>query len=631
MVKSPCIYCGCGCILDYQVEKNRITKVLPVKDDEVSEGRPCIKGLTIHEVYDKNRITKPMIRKMGRLTPVSLDEAVDFIYKKIKNLPPDEIFLNGSGKTTNENNYAALKFARGVLKTTNTDSCCGRLCHAATVQGMADCFGQSNITLMKNIDKIDTLLVIGSNPFGNYPTFFSKIKKTKLVNVQNILNFHAKEGDITLVIKPGSEVALLNGIVNELIKKGAKSSHSGFLHLKQVVSAFDRKIVCGLCGIGPKDYLKVVEAVRKSKKFGVMHGMGFTQHVNAIENVHSLLNLVILKNAYIQTLRGEINVQGAGDIGFYPNALPSGGYETLGELERKWKTDLCDKKGKTAMEALAISPVKAAFIIDFNPAQSMPALNRVHKILTKMFVVVMSPSFNETCRYADVIIPVPLLLETEGSITNGEKRVRKASKVIDPPAGVVDEWQFFKKLSAKLNSRILDYRNPRQITEEITETVPAYSKIDVRKLYEGKDQWADKKIKFRQFVPEKYEGVDEIASKKYPFILTTFRSQFQFLTGEQTRESETLRKMDDGPCFYISKSDADKMKIKDGDKIMVTSEEGRLKAPAKLSDAVPPGLIAARFHYHELLINKLFPLVFDEETFTPSYKAVAVRIRKSRY
>ena len=113
-MESSCIYCGLGCRLNYEVKNNKILKITGVKNDDISDGVPCVKGLTIHEVYDKNRIKTPLINKRGKQIKVSLDEALNFIYANTKNLSPNDIFFNTSGKLTNENNYVMQKFQ--VLK-----------------------------------------------------------------------------------------------------------------------------------------------------------------------------------------------------------------------------------------------------------------------------------------------------------------------------------------------------------------------------------------------------------------------------------------------------------------------------------------------------------------------------------
>ena len=137
----------------------------------------------------------------------------------------------------------------------------------------------------------------------------------------------------------------------------------------------------------------------------------------------------------------------------------------------------------------------------------------------------------------------------------------------------------------------------------------------------------DKKIKFERFIPEEFEGTEEISNKKYPFVLFTFRSRYHFLSGEATSKSKTLMKMPDGPYFYINEEDAREMKIKDGDEIKVSSKVASIKGRVKIDKRIPKGFVGTHFHFENLLINKLFPLQFDEETFTPNFKTVAVRIK----
>ena len=369
-ITSICPYCGCGCKLNFIVENEKVIKVEGNKKDEISEGKPCIKGLTLNEVIDKNRILYPMIKRKNKLKRVSWDEALSFIYEKTKDFSPTEILFTGSGKITNEDNYSILKFAKIVYQTNNTDSCCGRLCHMATVEAMNNCFGNSNLTKMEYINKVDCLLIIGSNPASNYPVFFNKLlkrrKNIKIISVQALLNLTTKFGDYFLQITPGTEIVLLNGIMNYIISKNCYSKkaekYEGFERLVNLVKKYPVKKVCEICGISKKDFVEASEVIANSKNFSIFHGMGFTQHINGIENVHSLLNLLLLKNGYVLTLRGEINVQGAEDIGFIPNVLPSGSFDTIPFLEKVWKSKIPREKGKSLVEALLIDPVKAASV-----------------------------------------------------------------------------------------------------------------------------------------------------------------------------------------------------------------------------------------------------------------------------
>ncbi len=641
---STCIYCGCGCKLEYETKNNKIVKIHPVKNDDVSEGKPCIKGLTINEIAYTGRIEKPLIRqdKTKPFKEVSWQKAIDFIYKNIKSLDPGNLFLNVSGKTTNEDCYVTQKFARAVLKTNNIDSCCGRLCHLATVQAMIDCFGNSNLTKMENINKIDTLLIVGSNPSSNYPVFFNKIlarrKKIKLLSIEAIYNQTSQQvgkdfHDQTLIVEPGTKLVLLNGIINYLITKKQYDKKAekfdGFALLKATVKSYTPEIVTKTCKIKKKDFITLAKAIAGSKNLGVFHGMALTQFVNAIENVHSLLNLVLLKNATILTLRGEINVQGAGDMGSMPDQLPNGDFSKIFWLEKKWKTKLSEKKGKNMIEALMISPVKAAIITAFNPAQSLPNLDKVHSILKKMFLVVLETHYSKTAEFANVILPISILPEGSGTITNGEKKVKKVTKVSKPFGVAIRPWQVFSKLAKKYNqSKLLSYKTEKQIFMEITACVPAYKDLNVSKIYKGFDQFADKEVKWKRFYPENFNGVDDVRTKQYPFILTTRRSPYQFLGGEATNNSPTLMKLEKASCVLINANDAKALKLKNMDLVNISSRVSSITANIVIDNLIPPKIVVTNIHCKGLLVNKLFDSSFDEETFTPNYKVVAVNIKK---
>jgi predicted molibdopterin-dependent oxidoreductase YjgC len=381
--------------------------------------------------------------------------------------------------------------------------------------------------------------------------------------------------------------------------------------------------VCEICNISRDDFKIALNIISQSKNFGALHGMGITQHIKAVESVHALLNLLILKNGKILSCRGEVNVQGCGDMGCIPNI-------DVEWFERIWSVKLTRKIGVTMIGALSLSPVKASFISGFNPAQSMPDLNRVHKNLEEMFIVQMDSYLNLTSKFADVILPTPTLLERNGTITNGERRVRLVTGVIEPLGESKQEWQILKTLARMLGfGKYFPYKNVKDIFKEITHAIRSYSKINVDSLYKGKDHFADKSIKFKKFVPSHFTGVEDMRSEKYPFILTTFRSKYQFLTGEMTSKSKTLKKVSgDGAYCYISDIDAKKLRLCDGDDVIIESRTGRVKTKIKIDTRMQPGVVATHFHFEKLLVNKLFPSQFDTRSLTPNYKLVAVAIRK---
>ena len=637
-ISSICPYCACGCRLTFVIKNGKVVKVLPDPKDKVSEGKPCIKGLTLYEVLNKGRITRPMIRKSksSKLKPVSWKQAYNFIYEKVKDIPPEEILFVPSGKVTNEDDYVLQKFARIVFQTNNIDACCTRLCHQATVQGLKDIFGNSgNPWRMDEILDRDCILIIGSNPATNHPIVFNRLiqakkKGTKIISVQAIINTTSEYSDIPITIYPGTETALLNGIARFLIKTRSYSKDAekieGFSELKKLVEKFTPDSVCEICKIKKKEFMNLATSIANSNAFGAIHGMGLTQHVNAIENVHSLFNLLLLKDGKLLSSRGEVNVQGVGDMRCSPESLPVDGMINIGKIEKIWGSKISMQKGKNIIEAFLISPIKVAFISGFNPAQSLPNLKLVHKNLKNMFIIQMESYFNLTSNFADVILPTPILLERTGTITTGERRIRFVRKVLEPIGK--PEWIIVKELSRMFKrGKYFKYKNELEIFREITEIIPDYNDVDADLVYAGNDGWANKEITHKRFIPEEFEGVEEIRSKQYPFILTTFRSRYQFLTGEMTSKSKTLNRLSSEYC-YINKKDAKKLKIKDENKIRITSSVSSITAKAKIDKRIPPGIVGMHFHSSKLLVNKLFPTQFDEETMTPNFKLVAVKIEK---
>jgi len=624
------------------VERGKIMRVLPDKTDDASEGIACIKGLTIHEVAYSGRILKPMLRedKDTPLREVSWDEAYSFIYERTKDLAPSEVFINASGKITNEDDYVTQKFARIAYKTNNVDACCARLCHVTTVQGLENCFGsRGTFGKMDDVYELDCLFIIGSNPASNYPVLFNRILKAKrkglkVVSSQAVFNATAKLADVALLIYPGTELILLNGIMNALIRSGAYDKSvekvEGFDRLKHVVESYSIDFVREACGVEFEQLNELIEYIAESKALGIIHGMGLTQHIAGSENVHALLDLMILKNAQLLSLRGEINVQGVGDMGCLPDRLPTGPLTTAPVLEEKWGVKLPFGKGKTIVEAFLFSPPKAVFISGMNAAQSLPNLNVVHKNLKNMFVVVLDHYFNLTTKFADVVLPTPPLFERTGTITNGERRVRFVRKVTNPLGLSKPEWQIFRELSRLFECEgHFNYDKEVEVTKEIVDIVPAYRRIKIDKLYRGEDAWPEKRMLFKKFMPEHFEGVEDIRSEKYPFILTSFRSQHHFLTGEMTNKSKSLMKFQEGPFCYLSPLDAEKLRIDSEDVVEVSSRVGSVHCKVKIDPNIPKGIVGMHFHFEELLINKLFPTQFDEKTFTPNYKMTAVNIQKT--
>ncbi|MGB9717452.1 MAG: molybdopterin oxidoreductase family protein [Thermoproteota archaeon] len=638
---STCIYCGVGCRLNYVVENNMVVRVEPVKEDVVSRGYPCLRGLTVNEVIHKNRVLRPLIRKAKdeEFKEVSWDEAYGFIVDHLKDLEGNEVLFIPSGKTSNENAYVMQKFARTVLRSSNVDGCCSRLCHVNTISALNTVFGiNGSPGRIEEVSSRDLILIIGSNPASNYPVIFSRVVKakaggTKLIGVNSPLNETSRFCDVNVQVKPDTQLVFLNGLVNRLIERGVpeeKRRIQGFEQLVEAVSEYSPERVSKTCGVERSLFEKVVEMVYSSKAFGIMHGMGLTQSRNGFLNVVSLLNLLVLKDGVLLSGRGEINVQGMSDVGGVPSGfLPS--LVSKDRLEEAWGAELSEESGLNMIQALYLNPVKAVFACDVNMALSLPDLENLHARLREMFVVLLHHHFNYTVNFANVVLPITMLVEGEGTITNWERRIRLVRKVVDPPGEAKHVWRVFKELASYLNrGKLFPYENEKEIFKEVVKLVPAYRSVDVEKVYGGEDDWGVKKPAFLRYVPVHYEGVDYPVSKKYPYILVGVRTPFLFLHNELTGLSETLTRANkkDIEACYMNPEDLKKEGFSDGETIILFSSCGRLRLRVKADATVISGTIKMYIHSENTPVNKLVPLNYTFNTFTPNYKSVAVGVGK---
>lgn len=634
-VETICPYCGCGCKLKYSVKRNRIIKAEPVKGDPTSQGKPCIKGLTSFEPLTVERIKYPMIRrhKGDILRKATWKQAYEFIKEKTKGLRHSQIIFTGSGEYTNEDNYVMQKFARVVFKTNNID-CCARLCHVSTAKAMHDAYGLSAMpAVMDDVLGADCILAVGTNPMYNYPVLFNRIleakkKGAKLITVHAVPNATSKFSDIHMNVPYESLTPFIAGLLNAVARK-SKTDIGGFAEMKKSVDYLTPQYISKLFGIDITLFNRVVNEIVASKKFVALHGMGLTQHANGTENAAALINLCTIKNGKSMPMRGKANVQGAADMGCCPDWLPFGG--SASAAKEAWGVDISINEGAKITEALSNNPVRAAYIMGMNPAQSLPNLNEVHVQLQNMFVIYQHHHPSETMKFADVVLPSAMLPEKDGTTTNAERRVRRVRKAADSPAKKQD-WEIICGLAKVMGcQKQFGYKTAEDVFKEIVRAVPPYAALSWQAVSKRDDCFADKEIQFRKLVPiEKIAQVESLRTKEYPFTLTTTRLQYHFCTGEATRRSRTMMKLQPKPVCKINDSDARNLGIKTGDQVLIKSVAGEVTIEAETDASVPSGMLIAPYHFESVLLNKVVPSHrhLDERTKTPNYKAVKVNVEK---
>ena len=645
-IKSVCPLCGCGCKLNYVLDANGdIVKSEPIIRDVKRGYEFCFKGILAWKGIYHNRIDRPYIRlENGELKAISWKEAMDKLIEVFREHRGDSIAFVGSGEITNENNYIIQKFARVVSYTNNIDTC-ARLCHASTLKALKLTLGIPVMPdYLNDVLDADCILILGSNPYSNYPALGNKIllarrRGAKVISVQTAMNETSQRlADIAITLEPGTELIFVSTLISEIIRRGFVdendiSTIEGWrtfkeLHLKEYFVT----MAVRLCQVDLSLFDEVVELVGSANHLVIMHGMGITQTGIGTDTVIEIINLAMLKKGKLISMRGKVNIQGAGDIGCSPDECPSGPIdsEARKEYARIIGAEIPEIPGKNIIDFLLTKPVEVIYICGMNPAVSMPHLRKVHEVLENSFVIYHHPFWTKTAEYADLILPLPTLIETEGTITNAEGCVRKVNKVTSVvPEARTPLWLFPRIAKAMGFGRYFDYHSAKEVFEEICLVQPRYRYINVDELWRTKGElYTEKTPKFMRFITIKPNLRHIRRSLDFPFILLTARSPYHFCTGDITRNVEELVRREPDNYVYMNPRDMEELGIEDDDEVEVSSRIGSMRVKAKANPALPLGILVTRFHFEDSLVNILAPPDFDEKSFTPNYKAIPVKISK---
>ena len=671
-VLTICPYCGVGCSLYLRVKENKIIGVLPAKNSPINHGQLCIKGWTGYTyVNHPKRLTRPLIKVNGSFVETTWDKALNYVANKLREIKekygPDSIMVFSSAKCTNEENYIIQKFARAVIGTNNVDHC-ARLCHASTVAGLIRAFGSGAMTnSIDDIEKTDLIFVIGSNTTEQHTIIGAKIinavesgKKLIVADPRSIKL--EKFANITMHQLPGTDIALLNAMANVIIEKNlydkefVETRTEDFEKLRETVKKYTPEYAEKITGVPASLIREAAIEYAKAKSAMIFFAMGITQHVQGTENVLAIANLAMLTGnvgkpgSGVNPLRGQNNVQGAGDMGALPNILP--GYIPVTDTERKkpfedaWGVKIPDRIGYTISETFELvleGKLKAVYIVGENPAISDPNLNLVMKSLSEedVFIVVQDIFLTETAEYADVVFPAAAWSEKEGTYTNTERRVQLLRKAVEPPGESKPDWLIIKELSERMGYP-MNYNSPKDILAEINKLVKIYGGITWERLervyglqwpcpdtshpgtkilHEGK--FARGKGKFH---PVEWKEPPDWRDEEYPFIMTTGRVYYQWHTGTMTRKIAILEREAPYPIIELNEKDMKELGVRENQLVRVISRRAEVVARVKVNNGLSDKVAFMPFHYKESPANKLVGSFLDPIAKIPEFKVVAVRV-----
>lgn len=521
---------------------------------------------------------------------------------------------------------------------------------------------------VNEVFKTDLMFVIGSNTTEAHPIIGNKMQQAhrkgkKLIVVDPRKTELAREADLHISLKSGTDAALINGIMHIIIEEGlyakeyVESKVERFEEVKELVSKYNPELVSKITTVPVDQIYEAARMYANAERAGIFYTLGITEHTTGTSNVMNLSNLALLcgnigiEGAGINPLRGQNNVQGACDMAALPNYFP--GYhkvleeENVKKFEEHWNCTLNRKMGLRIPEMLdgaAEGSVKAMYIMGEDPVLSDPDANHVkHAINSLDFLVVQDINMTETAKLADVVLPATCYAEKDGTFTASERRVQRVRKAVEAPGQARIDWTILAEVSKRLGGHGFDWKCAEDIFNEIRKCIPNYSGISYEKIDRlngvqwpctSEDHEGSKYLHKGKFargeralmVPVEYEGPKELENDEYPIILSTGRALYHY--NVMTRYSNALDGILPHELVEICAEDAAKYGLEDGDFMRVTSRRGSVVGRAKITERVKPGLIYMTFHFSETPVNQLTSAHYDPITKTAEYKVTAVNIKK---
>jgi predicted molibdopterin-dependent oxidoreductase YjgC len=522
------------------------------------------------------------------------------------------------------------------------------------------------------VEETDVILLWGSNARETHPIFFHHVLKAihrgaKLYAIDPRRTSSASWADGWLPLHVGTDIPLAHAVGRVILDRGLEDRAfidrvtEGFDAYRAAVAEWtlDRAeretgVPAALIEQMAIDYARADRAV-------LCWTLGITEHHNAVDNVRALINLSLLTGhvgrwgSGLNPLRGQNNVQGGGDMGALPNKLV--GFQDVeddairAKFERAWGAPIPPKNGwhlSGMFEAMTRNELCSLFVLGENPAQSeADAGHAIEKLKGLEALVVQDIFLTKTAELADVVLPGSAsFCESEGTVTNSERRVQRIRKSRNPPGHARDDIAILCDLARALG-RDLGNPTPKELWDELRAVSPMHAGMSYERLEAlGGIQWPcpsedhpgtpflhgrlweeplqGKKAAFAA-VPHAlpFEALDE----RYPLRLTTGRRLDSYNTGVQSNGFHTPMRR--GETLDLCPEDAARFGVSAGERVRVSSRRGSVIAPVRLDDGLRPGLAFMTFHFPEQVDTNLLTVdAIDPKSGTAEFKAAAIRIDK---
>ncbi|BAD78505.1 ferredoxin-nitrate reductase [Synechococcus elongatus PCC 6301] len=670
--KTLCPYCGVGCGLEAvppaqpgraTVRDREGTPIWQIRGDRQhpsSQGMVCVKGATVAESVSKSRLKYPMFRASldDPFTEISWDEALDRLCDRIQQTQADYgkdgICFYGSGQFQTEDYYIAQKLVKGCLGTNNFDTN-SRLCMSSAVSAYSLCLGSDGPpACYEDLDLADCLLIVGSNTAECHPILFNRYRKrhkqggTNLIVVDPRCTPTAEVADLHLALKPGSDVALLNGLGWLLYQMGyvkkdfIANQTEGFEDWLAIIEDYPPQRTAELTGLAVAELVRAADLIASAQRWLSLWSMGVNQSIQGTAKATSLINLHLLTRQIGLpgcgpfSLTGRPNAMGGRETGGLAHLLP--GYRKVidpqhrADVETIWGLpmgSISPQPGRTAwqmIEGLEQGAVGFLWVAATNPAVSLPDVKRAQAALKRSPFTVLQDAYHptETTTYAHLLLPAAQWSEKTGTMTNSERRVTLCQAFRQPPGEARADWQIFAEVGRRLGFAF-DYTDAAAVFAEYVQ-VTAGRLCDLSGLSHellaqaGPQQWpfpagaeptteskrlytkhhfayADGRARFQPF---HHLGVAEPPDDRYPLVLTVGRLYGHWHTQTRTGRIDKINKLHPSAFVEIHPRDADRYNISEGQAVVIRSRRGEGCFPAKVTTAISPGVLFVPMHWGAL-------------------------------
>jgi NADPH-dependent sulfite reductase flavoprotein alpha-component len=704
-VRTVCSYCGVGCGMVLDVGRGpdgrrTVLKAAGDKEHPANFGRLCTKGATTGDMLAApGRLTTALIRT-GRgdgPQPAPVAAAVAETARRLRAIidehGPDAVALYVSGQMSLEAQYLANKLAKGFIRTNQIESN-SRLCMASAGTGYKLSLGADGPPgSYQDFAAAEVFFVIGSNMADCHPILFlrmmDRVKSAgaKLIVVDPRRTATAAKADLFLQIKPGTDLALLNGLLHLLYADGRTDADfiaartEGWEAMPGFLAGYPPAAVAGITGLAEDSIREAARLIGGAGEWMSCWTMGLNQSTHGTWNTNALVNLHLATGAICRpgsgpfSLTGQPNAMGGREMGYMGPGLP-GQRSVLVDADRAFVEELwelergalrADGVGQGTVEMfrkMAAGDIRACWIICTNPVASVANRKTVIEGLETAEFVVAQDVFaeTETNAYADVVLPGAMWTETEGVLVNSERTLTLAQPAADPPGEATADWRIIADVARAMGyEKGFAYDSAEEVFEEIKRAWNPATGWDLRgvsyeRLRTTPVQWPSATADGPDRNPIRYVGeagspvfptasgravfyarphipAAEMPDDDYPYVLNTGRLQHQWHTLTKTGKVAKLNKLNPGPFVEVHPQDAAKLGLADADLVEVASRRGRAVLPAVVTDRVRPGCCFAPFHWNDLFgeylsVNAVTSDAVDPLSFQPEFKVCAVSLAK---